>query len=182
MRDAHLPMEFRFDIMPNAAGPSEDLSRAASTCRYLRISERSGMLDGVSPPSSIRRFSGTTAKGCWRNGTMPVYEYLCDDCGPFTQMRPMSECDEPHDCPQCSVEAPRVILTAPAFRLHARGATQSPRHQRAQFPRPQDARSIQGRGTHRDVAAVRGNRRVWSRRPKAARRGFPTARPWMISH
>ena len=46
---------------------------------------------------------------------MPVYEYLCNDCGPFTDMRPMSECDEPQDCPQCAGEAPRVILTAPNF-------------------------------------------------------------------
>ena len=46
---------------------------------------------------------------------MPVYEYLCDDCGPFTDMRPMAECDAPQDCPQCESESPRVILTAPNF-------------------------------------------------------------------
>ncbi|QDM17855.1 zinc ribbon domain-containing protein [Tardiphaga sp. vice352] len=46
---------------------------------------------------------------------MPVYEYLCNDCGPFTEMRPMAECEEPHDCPQCAAEAPRVMLMAPAF-------------------------------------------------------------------
>ena len=46
---------------------------------------------------------------------MPVYEYLCNDCGPFTDMRPMAECDDPQDCPRCDAEAPRVILTAPAF-------------------------------------------------------------------
>src|ERR1700743_28320 len=46
---------------------------------------------------------------------MPVYEYLCDDCGPFKDMRPMSECDEPQDCPQCAGLSPRAILTAPNF-------------------------------------------------------------------
>ena len=46
---------------------------------------------------------------------MPVYEYLCNDCGPFTDMRPMAECDDPQDCPRCETESPRVILTAPAF-------------------------------------------------------------------
>ena len=46
---------------------------------------------------------------------MPVYEYLCDDCGPFTDMRPMAECDAPQDCPRCEGESPRVILTAPNF-------------------------------------------------------------------
>ena len=46
---------------------------------------------------------------------MPVYEYLCNDCGPFTDMRPMAECDDPQDCPRCETKSPRVILTAPAF-------------------------------------------------------------------
>jgi hypothetical protein len=26
---------------------------------------------------------------------MPVYEYLCNDCGPFTDMRPMAVDDQP---------------------------------------------------------------------------------------
>jgi putative FmdB family regulatory protein len=46
---------------------------------------------------------------------MPVYEYLCDDCGPFKDLRPMAECDDPQVCPQCEIMAPRVILTAPNF-------------------------------------------------------------------
>ncbi|WP_307756272.1 FmdB family zinc ribbon protein, partial [uncultured Bradyrhizobium sp.] len=45
---------------------------------------------------------------------MPIYEYLCNDCGPFTDMRPMAECDLPQDCPQCETTSPRGILTAPA--------------------------------------------------------------------
>src|ERR1700733_13303191 len=44
---------------------------------------------------------------------MPVYEYLCDRCGPFTEMRPMAESDLPSECPSCADTAPRVILTAP---------------------------------------------------------------------
>jgi len=44
---------------------------------------------------------------------MPVYEYLCDSCGPFTDMRPMAECELPQDCPDCGAVAPRVILPAP---------------------------------------------------------------------
>ena len=46
---------------------------------------------------------------------MPVYEYLCNECGPFKDMRPMSECDDPQACPRCETSAPRVILTAPNF-------------------------------------------------------------------
>jgi putative FmdB family regulatory protein len=44
---------------------------------------------------------------------MPTYEYMCKKCGPFTEMRPMAECDLPSDCPECGASAPRVLLTAP---------------------------------------------------------------------
>lgn len=44
---------------------------------------------------------------------MPVYEYLCEGCGPFTLMRAMSEYELPADCPLCQASAPRVMLTAP---------------------------------------------------------------------
>ena len=26
---------------------------------------------------------------------MPTYEYMCKKCGPFTQLRPMAECELP---------------------------------------------------------------------------------------
>ena len=35
---------------------------------------------------------------------MPVYEYLCDHCGPFTDIRPMAECELPSACPECGSE------------------------------------------------------------------------------
>ena len=46
---------------------------------------------------------------------MPVYDYLCERCGPFTEMRPMAECDVPQRCPRCGRAAPRAFLTAPYF-------------------------------------------------------------------
>ena len=48
---------------------------------------------------------------------MPVYDYACDDCGTFTALRPMSAFDLPCGCPDCGVEAPRVMLTAPALAI-----------------------------------------------------------------
>ena len=44
---------------------------------------------------------------------MPVYEYLCKNCGPFIRTRAMAEYELPSDCPQCGARAPRVLLTAP---------------------------------------------------------------------
>jgi putative FmdB family regulatory protein len=45
---------------------------------------------------------------------MPTYDYECPDCGPFTEVRPMAEFDQPQPCPDCGQKAPR-LLTAPAL-------------------------------------------------------------------
>jgi putative FmdB family regulatory protein len=47
---------------------------------------------------------------------MPTYEYLCGDHGPFTAFKPIAQYKDPEPCPECAVEAPRVIMTAPSVR------------------------------------------------------------------
>ena len=113
---------------------------------------------------------------------MPVYEYLCDDCGPFRDMRPMSECDDPQNCPRCEATARRVILTAPNF-----------------FCMPSDKRkaiAINERSAHAPktldqykashgpgCGCCSGKKRArLMTKTKSGAKGFPTARPWMISH
>ena len=39
---------------------------------------------------------------------MPVYEFVCEDCGPFEQQRSFAEAGEPMACPSCGREARRV--------------------------------------------------------------------------
>lgn len=43
---------------------------------------------------------------------MPLYDYLCKDCGPFRDWQSMSAAEGPIDCPTCGDPAPRAI-TAP---------------------------------------------------------------------
>jgi putative FmdB family regulatory protein len=53
---------------------------------------------------------------------MPVYDYLCDRCGPFTETRPMAEAGRRQKCPICRRKAPRAFLTAPYFATSGRGS------------------------------------------------------------
>ena len=39
---------------------------------------------------------------------MPVYDFLCRDCGPFEQRRSFAEAGEPMACPSCGGQARRV--------------------------------------------------------------------------
>jgi len=52
---------------------------------------------------------------------MPRYDYSCQDCGPFSEQRPMSEFDLPQPCPECGASSPRALLSAPRL---GRGASE----------------------------------------------------------
>lgn len=112
---------------------------------------------------------------------MPVYEYRCQRCGPFTQMRPMAECELPSDCPDCGAQAPRVILTAPhctTMSTQARLAFAT-NERSAHAPRTLSAM----KGTHGSgCACCSGKSSRMTRRGKDGAKSFPTSRPWMISH
>lgn len=50
---------------------------------------------------------------------MPLYEFMCAECGPFTELRRLSECDMPMECPSCAAQAARMI-SAPRLAIMAK--------------------------------------------------------------
>ncbi|MGT2479025.1 FmdB family zinc ribbon protein (plasmid) [Methylobacterium oryzae CBMB20] len=46
---------------------------------------------------------------------MPIYDYACDACGPFTALRPMAMFRDPCACPECGGGAARTALSSPAI-------------------------------------------------------------------
>ncbi len=112
---------------------------------------------------------------------MPVYEYLCRDCGPFTAMRPMAECDLPSDCPACGRRAPRVILTAPHFVTMPAAKRQAHATNERSVHAPRTLASL--RAAHgAGCACCSGQPSRATRRGKDGAKSFPASRPWMISH
>jgi putative FmdB family regulatory protein len=112
---------------------------------------------------------------------MPVYEYLCPGCGPFTQMRPMSEYELPSDCPNCAASAPRVILTAP----HCSAVSTQTRMAHATNERSADSpRTLSSMSASHasGCSCCTGQSSRLLKRGKGGTKSFPTSRPWMISH
>jgi putative FmdB family regulatory protein len=112
---------------------------------------------------------------------MPVYDYLCSGCGPFTDLRPMAECDLAKDCPRCGDAAPRAFLTAPHF------ATMSAERRRAHATNERSAHAPQalsqmkaGHGAR--CACCTGKSMRKTKRGKSGAKSFPGSHPWMISH
>jgi putative FmdB family regulatory protein len=113
---------------------------------------------------------------------MPVYDYLCSECGPFTELLPMAECDAPQPCPGCGDFAPRAFLTAPHFTLMSaeRRLAHATNERSAHAPeRLGDFKARHGAG----CACCSG--RLSKRgvmKGKNGAKSFPGSRPWMISH
>jgi putative FmdB family regulatory protein len=112
---------------------------------------------------------------------MPVYDYLCKACGPFTDMQPMAECDAPQNCPNCLNVSPRAILRPPNFfcmpsdkrKAHATN------ERSANAPKTAD----EYKASHAPgCGCCSGKPSRLLNKTRSGAKSFPTARPWMISH
>lgn len=112
---------------------------------------------------------------------MPIYDYLCEDHGPFTAMRPMSAHAEPCACPTCAQDARRVMITAPRLavmdgaRRDAHGVNERAAHEpkRASQHGPGCGCCSGGAGKKKSSGAIE--------RPDRSK-SLVGRRPWMISH
>ena len=112
---------------------------------------------------------------------MPVYDYLCAACGPFTEMRPMAEFELPFDCPSCGREAQRAYLTAP--RLSGMSAERRLAHATNERSANQPSTFSSMKKSHgAGCACCSGKSSRMTRRGTSGSKSFPTSRPWMISH
>ena len=112
---------------------------------------------------------------------MPLYDYQCASCGPFTAFRPMADYAKPVSCETCGADAPRAILAAPAL------AASMPRLDgglRAAYATNERARHEPRRwnGAHPSGCGCCKPRRPAPAAASRAAKSFPGARPWMISH
>jgi len=107
---------------------------------------------------------------------MPVYEYACDDCGPFTALRPMAAFQDPHACPDCGADAPRVLLSAPAI------AGMDAGRRRAAAVNERSSNEPRRSSGHAAGCGCCSGRKLQLPRATPAAKSFPAARPWMISH
>lgn len=100
---------------------------------------------------------------------MPTYAYDCAECGGFDALRPLAEYDLPAACPGCGQACARA-LTLP----HVAGMDGAQRVAAATNER--SAHAPRSTRMHGGGCAC-----CTPKRPGAAK-GFPAARPWMISH
>lgn len=105
---------------------------------------------------------------------MPLYDYVCAECGPFRLMRPMNEYLDPGHCPDCGtmalpqLAAPRLADMQPARREAHRRNERSANEPKLVSAAPR--------------ASPRHNEKRQSSRSGRAVHASPAKRPWMIGH
>jgi putative FmdB family regulatory protein len=111
---------------------------------------------------------------------MPTYDYGCRSCGTFSRIRPMSQRNTDQACPNCVMPSPRVIVAVPGFSTMKSSTrlAHATNERSAHAPQSSTARAYE---THSPGC---GCCRVGSTKTAQAggKKGFPTERPWMISH
>ncbi|SJZ95020.1 putative regulatory protein, FmdB family [Enhydrobacter aerosaccus] len=114
---------------------------------------------------------------------MPIYDYICDSCGPFEELRPMAECDTPCSCPDCGEPSPRALLTAPRLSCMAVGLRSAfaVNERSANAPQTVDQYKASRHGPGCGCCSSKGRARPVAK-GKGGAKSFPAARPWMISH
>ncbi len=114
---------------------------------------------------------------------MPVYEFLCDACGDFTQVRRVSDRDAACNCPQCGRLAARVLLTAP--KLGVMSSAQRAAHTTNERSAHQPLTSTEYKERHRHgpgCGCCNGAKNRKTNVTADGAKSFPGTRPWMISH
>ena len=109
---------------------------------------------------------------------MPIYEYWCPTHGLFEATRPMAEYKSPCECPDCGVQAGRVLVTVPRLAVMDSGTrTAHATNERASHA-PKSTR------THGPNCGCCGGKSIKSQvlRRSDGSKSFPAKRPWMISH
>lgn len=110
---------------------------------------------------------------------MPYYDYQCEDCGPFTAIRPMAFSGEPCACPECGGESPRAFLQAPNFSLMDTAKRTAHATNEKARNEPKVASKL-GHGAGCSCCSGKAKSKAVYRADGS--KTFPSARPWQISH
>ena len=112
---------------------------------------------------------------------MAYYDYLCDECGLFTESRPMALSAAPCDCPACGQSAPRALVRTPNMALMDgdRRNAFSVNEKSSHAPRSSKKTGAHAPGCSCCSGSEKRSKMVYT--PDGAKMA-PSARPWMISH
>ena len=108
---------------------------------------------------------------------MPLYDYQCPTCGPFTAFCAMADYAKPARCHACDAISPRAILTAPAVAGMDAGLRRGLAINERSRHEPR-----RSSGAHPSGCNCCSSPKRPAAEAAGAAKSFAGRRPWMISH
>ena len=109
---------------------------------------------------------------------MPTYDYMCADCGSFEAVRRIADRDAPAVCPQCGLQATRVMIYAPFLADMASNVRNAMATNEKASHEPKMSSSYQH---PKGCGCCKTSAKANASAPPAIK-SFANKRPWMISH
>lgn len=115
---------------------------------------------------------------------MPVYEYICTDCGKdYTLLRPMSERNKPSYCTFCNHEGVKVVLTAPHTAILSKQTRIAHETNERSRHEPQTLDQYKAKRHGPGCGCCSGKKTTQKKNPDGTLAAKTAgSRPWMISH
>jgi putative FmdB family regulatory protein len=116
--------------------------------------------------------------------SMPVYEFHCESCGEFPELRAIADRNEPAECPNCGESATRMISAPFLAVMHPLQRMAAVRNERSRHqPRVGLGKSCCSGGvcaTHRK--APKPKKKNPGEKPALQASTKKYRRPWMLGH
>ncbi|PCJ31154.1 MAG: hypothetical protein COA90_06995 [Gammaproteobacteria bacterium] len=114
---------------------------------------------------------------------MPLYDYRCDSCGTFTELKKMSESAKPAHCDVCGELSQRIMSAPKLALLSSSTRTSHERNEKAAHEPRQMRRSSCGcSGSHTCKPNNKQNSNSTNKGNGLLMQTKKTARPWMLGH
>ena len=108
---------------------------------------------------------------------MPVYEYNCEECGPFTRLRGLDQSSHPANCPECGASSPKIFPV-----IHLRSMRPENRTAWERNERSAHSPHICGAGCSHERAKPKGVGTRPGEKPAMQASTKRNSRPWMLGH
>lgn len=107
---------------------------------------------------------------------MPIYQFYCENCGPFEQRRSFQEAGQPLECLKCGDPATRVFTPPSLYKTSAATRIAHARNEKsAHEPR------VERRAVNEDTSSAHPHPHPHPHHHHPTQQHGPK-RPWMIGH
>ena len=105
---------------------------------------------------------------------MPLYEYMCGNCGPFKEFQTMNRWLDPCDCPDCGYQSERTLSAPQISNVHPHARIANQRNELSA-----DQPMVMKKKAHEHGASCNHNH---SHAHPSSKHKHGPSRPWMIGH